>query len=1191
MPRASLLNVPYTGTTTVESKPPPAAWQNIKTTDEMFGAAKGRALVGLGQAISGFGDALSAIDSKNKHETEQAAARDIDTDTMKKYTELDTRFSMMDGKTAVEQADAIEKERQQIKENAIKAAGGESTPTGRIVSRSTTGRYRDSWLRGFEHTTKQVIKYADDSGEARMQAAEEKARVSMSEEDLKEAITITDNETSAKGKRNLWSEERVPVEQHNRRSKTISSFIGNMAQYHPVDAQKYYDKYQRHMNKEARDAVQEAITKGHAARTGKQGVDSAIKGEKPVPPPRREIPPKPLAPTGPPETSKPGAIPTEPKAPDKKSSLDEAPTDISASRRVADPETKAKTAEMPVAPGLLKEGNIDLDARIPVENEDGTISTESSISKNFDGKEVLIPTVVDGKRLSEDEAVEHYKKTGEHLGEFETPEAAEKYAKELSAQQKEKYGDKKWTPEQLRDLKQRRPKSEPAPTHGPTGRPAQVIPGYAPGVTTAVVEHYIVKAARIRGIDPGTALEVAWREGMSNWKSTVPGENSWGPFQLFTGDAKRPPGLGGDFKRDHKKDPSDPSTWKEGVDYALNEVVKNGWGKWYGARAAKITGKMGVAVDAKPVPVGKTEETPEYEDEDKVEERDDVTDAPAKSFMGYAQNLAKGDPDAKAAPGSSVIHAWKGRIRSAVPPHPTLVDIYEKAGPVAGVIFRITSAGQTSDRNPAMYKKPGGWTGTVRHNDGKATDGDILDLNGNLITNRDDPRRLKFLEETARLGAGGTGTGYMGGDGLKVHIGLTGASGEEGKGLGVYSRQSTPAEKAAIERGLADGGHDVGVSARPGGGYRGTSTGGGTVVSDAEPSGVQAGQKYAQAKSAAVEPPPVFEPKPITAETPLSEVNRIIKEYKDDAQAEGHDPSLGRAFETNLRAEYERMKQEKVDAHNTAKTDLEDKIFGKDKKPPIKSEQEIWDDPKSAAQFRAMTGPEQERMRGQIEKMNQTNANRPPTPEDFNRMDALRVAASKDPEILRNMDLSEWPKSMHAGLKKLRENMLTNGANGDAEVKRLNNIIDSREVRFQLERAQINEFLDTQGKQDNPIFIKFKERLMGQLRYWQERNPTKSYPSEEETKQMVNGILREEVVKKPGLKFWGTPITTNETRIRDFEKEMSPIDQREMIDEWNARFPYDQVKKIDEIRPELVWQWRLNRPEVLEYRRKYQPWP
>lgn len=63
---------------------------------------------------------------------------------------------------------------------------------------------------------------------------------------------------------------------------------------------------------------------------------------------------------------------------------------------------------------------------------DDVISTEQSFSfQDEDGKEVLIPTIVDGKRVSQKEAIAHYRKTGEHLGKFETVEEADAMAEKI----------------------------------------------------------------------------------------------------------------------------------------------------------------------------------------------------------------------------------------------------------------------------------------------------------------------------------------------------------------------------------------------------------------------------------------------------------------------------------------------------------------------------------------------------------------------------------------------------------------------------------------------------------------------------------------------------------------------------------------------------------------------------------------
>lgn len=64
------------------------------------------------------------------------------------------------------------------------------------------------------------------------------------------------------------------------------------------------------------------------------------------------------------------------------------------------------------------------------------------MSVNFDGEEVLIPTVSeDGRIMSEQEAINQYQKTGRHLGKFQTPEQATRYAEKLHEDQERLYAE------------------------------------------------------------------------------------------------------------------------------------------------------------------------------------------------------------------------------------------------------------------------------------------------------------------------------------------------------------------------------------------------------------------------------------------------------------------------------------------------------------------------------------------------------------------------------------------------------------------------------------------------------------------------------------------------------------------------------------------------------------------------------
>ena len=86
---------------------------------------------------------------------------------------------------------------------------------------------------------------------------------------------------------------------------------------------------------------------------------------------------------------------------------------------------RAPRAVRPVVPGT-----IDLYNRPEVPNQGG-LSTVYSASFNIDGKEVLLPLADDGRILTDEEAVQKYLRTGQHLGIFDTPDAASAYAAQL----------------------------------------------------------------------------------------------------------------------------------------------------------------------------------------------------------------------------------------------------------------------------------------------------------------------------------------------------------------------------------------------------------------------------------------------------------------------------------------------------------------------------------------------------------------------------------------------------------------------------------------------------------------------------------------------------------------------------------------------------------------------------------------
>lgn len=105
---------------------------------------------------------------------------------------------------------------------------------------------------------------------------------------------------------------------------------------------------------------------------------------------------------------------------------------------------RAGVAILPPGPaptgGLLEQGNIDLASRPQVQTPEGGTATVRSLSIGTDKGEVLIPTVSpDGRLLSEREAIALYEETGQHLGVFQSPDAATTYAKWLHEEQANRY--------------------------------------------------------------------------------------------------------------------------------------------------------------------------------------------------------------------------------------------------------------------------------------------------------------------------------------------------------------------------------------------------------------------------------------------------------------------------------------------------------------------------------------------------------------------------------------------------------------------------------------------------------------------------------------------------------------------------------------------------------------------------------
>lgn len=90
--------------------------------------------------------------------------------------------------------------------------------------------------------------------------------------------------------------------------------------------------------------------------------------------------------------------------------------------------------------GPISPGNIDLNNRPIVRNADGSISTVRTMGFTDKGGAVVnVPTVVGGKIVSDQEAIDNYYNTGQHLGIYRSVRDSNIAAEKLHRDQEKQY--------------------------------------------------------------------------------------------------------------------------------------------------------------------------------------------------------------------------------------------------------------------------------------------------------------------------------------------------------------------------------------------------------------------------------------------------------------------------------------------------------------------------------------------------------------------------------------------------------------------------------------------------------------------------------------------------------------------------------------------------------------------------------
>ena len=118
--------------------------------------------------------------------------------------------------------------------------------------------------------------------------------------------------------------------------------------------------------------------------------------------------------------------------------------------RTASQPASSSYAADDAAIGQYGKGNIDLYHRPQYHYDDGAIATVESMSFNENGKEILVPTIAfdnAGKavKLTDEQAIDRYHKTGEYLGKFDTIAEADSYAEQLHRAQDYYYNGRNTT--------------------------------------------------------------------------------------------------------------------------------------------------------------------------------------------------------------------------------------------------------------------------------------------------------------------------------------------------------------------------------------------------------------------------------------------------------------------------------------------------------------------------------------------------------------------------------------------------------------------------------------------------------------------------------------------------------------------------------------------------------------------------
>lgn len=127
-----------------------------------------------------------------------------------------------------------------------------------------------------------------------------------------------------------------------------------------------------------------------------------------------------------------------------------------------------------------------------------------------------------------------------------------------------------------------------------TGLPGQDILSGGAFTSQLEKEQFIRSEAAKRGINPNVAMQVAKSEGFNGFVSSIPGEQSYGAFQLHITPGGRGRAVGDQFRAKTGLDPADRANERATISFALDDAKRNGWTAYHGAANTGIPQWAGI---------------------------------------------------------------------------------------------------------------------------------------------------------------------------------------------------------------------------------------------------------------------------------------------------------------------------------------------------------------------------------------------------------------------------------------------------------------------------------------------------------------------------------------------------------------------------------------------------------------------